>query len=481
LNPEFSVYLFYLLLYIALLIGLGAYYRRKSTDISGYLVAGRSQGTLNIMSTFMGSVLGSVAFIGFVGMGYATGINGWFFWTIPAGIFTLILVHVFGSAIKRTNLYTVPDVFAVRFGRNSALFTTIVQMIFIIPHIAITFIAMGAVTSTFFKISPDLGIIVGFFVITTYVFFGGFRAVIGTDKIQLSVVLLGLVLLFLFSLDNAGGIQKILENTPSGHWNPLGRSSLLDFFLIVLSIAPFYMIQQAHWQRIFASKDIGVAKKGFTIGIILITCIYALSFSIGIIARNFLPLDLHPDMVFPEAIATVFPSVVGGILLIGLLAAIMSSADTFIMSGSAVATKNIYQQYVSPRATEKQLFHVSRYAVMVVAVFGLIIALFGGGIIPTAILTLKICGSGLVFPFLALMFWRRATSKGIIAGMISGVLVTVLWEIVGNPLGMHAIPGYLASLISLIIVSLVTSHGADENTEPLYSMSKRKTGNGNDV
>jgi SSS family solute:Na+ symporter len=454
-------------------IGVGIYYRKRSNTTDGYLVAGRSQGTFSITSTMLGSVLGSVAFIGFVGLGYLSGVNGLFFWAIPAGLATLTLVFAFGRVIRRTGLYTVPDVFTLRFGKKAALVTTLVQMIFIIPHVAITFIAMGVVFSTFFDISTDLGVLIGFVVISIYVFFGGFHAVIGTDKVQLLVVLLGLVLLFAFSLNYAGGIETVLNNTPGEHWNPLGKSSLIDFLFLTLSIAPFYLIQQSHWQRIFASKDIKVVRKGFTIGVLLATCIFFGSFFIGIIARTYLPGGLHPDMVFAEALSTVFPVAIAGLLLIGLMAAIMSSADTFILSGAAVTTRNVYQQYLRPQATDSQMLQVSRYSVLLVATLGLGIALFGGGIIPTALLSMKIVGSGLVFPFLALMFWRRATLKGIISGMILGVLVTIIWEIADNPLGMQAIPGYIASLVAIIVVSLFTSHAPEEKVEALYFAPKK--------
>ncbi len=108
------------------------------------------------------------------------------------------------------------------------------------------------------------------------------------------------------------------------------------------------------------------------------------------------------------------------------------------------------------------------FSVLLISVVGLVIALFAEGIIPIYILSVKIVGAGLVFPFLALMFWRRATQKGIIAGMIAGVVVTIGWNMAGNPLVMQAVPGYLSSLVVMIVVSLLTSHAADEQVKALY-------------
>ena len=96
------------------------------------------------------------------------------------------------------------------------------------------------------------------------------------------------------------------------------------------------------------------------------------------------------------------------------------------------------------------------------------VALLAKGIIPVYILTVKIVGAGLVFLFLALMFWQRATQKGIIAGMIAGVVVTIGWHVAGNPFVMQAVPGYISSLVVMVLVSLLTSHAADEQVRALY-------------
>jgi SSS family solute:Na+ symporter len=150
----------------------------------------------------------------------------------------------------------------------------------------------------------------------------------------------------------------------------------------------------------------------------------------------------------------------------------MSGADSYIMSGSASVTRNIYQQYVHPDATDRQMLKASRLSVLLISVIGLVSALFAKGIIPFLILFTKIVGAGLVFPFLALMFWRRATQKGVTAGMITGVLVTVGWNIAGNPFVIQAVPGYLSSLVAIIVVSLLTSHAADEQVEALYPFGR---------
>ncbi len=208
-----------------------------------YLVAGRTQGFWSITGTMVATTCGAAAFLGFVGLGYSTGINGIFFVIIPATFFGILLAIIFGLVLRRTKLYTIPDAFALRFGKNAALIPAIIQtFLYAIPILAIQFIGIGAILSTFFGLSMGLGIAIGFVVVIVYVLFGGLPAVIGTDKVQAIILTLGLLLLFVFGLRYAGGLGTVLQNTPAEYWNPLGKSSTSDFLFLALTIGPFYMV-----------------------------------------------------------------------------------------------------------------------------------------------------------------------------------------------------------------------------------------------
>ncbi|MCK4245545.1 MAG: sodium:solute symporter family protein, partial [Candidatus Omnitrophica bacterium] len=109
---------------------------------------------------------------------------------------------------------------------------------------------------------------------------------------------------------------------------------------------------------------------------------------------------------------------------------------------------------------------VSRVSVILISVLGLIVALTGEGIIP--VLAIKTMGAVLVFSFLAFMFWKRATQKGIIASMVAGGVVTLVWHLAGNPVVIKAVAGYASALVALVVVSLLTSHSPDEQVKAAY-------------
>lgn len=463
------VYAVYFCVYIALIMGIGVYYGRKIKSADTYLIADWNVGFSSIVGTMIATACGAAAFIGFVGLGFVSGIQGIFFWVVPATVFSIVLAVGFGRVLRRLALYTIPDAFALRFGRNAAFIPSVSQIvIYVVPTLAVQYIGMGTIFTTFFGFDLRMGIFLGFAVIFPYTFLGGLPATIVTDKVQAVILTLGLGLLFFFGVYYAGGINNVYTVVPSHYWSPLGDTGVWSFLSLCFTVGPFYLVWQTTWQRIFAARDEETAVKGVSIGFLLSGIILCFSFFTGIAARGFLPLNTHPDLVFTEIISEVLPPVLGGLVVIGLAAAIMSGGDSFIMMGSASITRDIYQQYLRPHASKTQMLWVSRWSALFISVAALIVALGGRGIIPVYILAVKTVGAGLVFPFCALMFWRRATRKGVLASMVAGIVITLLWDMIGSPYVIEGVAGYVASLLVLVVVSFMTSHSPDEQVTAAY-------------
>lgn len=463
------LYTVYFCVYVALMMGIGVYYGRKIKSVDTYLIADWNVSFSNIVGTMIATACGAAAFIGFVGLGFVSGVQGIFFWVVPATAFSIVLAVVFGRVLRQLQQYTIPDAFALRFGRNAAFIPSISQIaIYVVPTLAIQYIGTGTIFTTFFGMELKTGIFLGFAVVFPYTFLGGLPATIVTDKIQAVILTVGLVLLFFFGVYYAGGPSEVSKVIPSYYWSPLGKTGLWSFLSLVFTVGPFYMVWQTTWQRIFAARDEKTAVNGVSVGFFLSGIILCFSFFVGIAARGFLPFDTHPDMVFTKVISEVFPPVLGGIVVVGLTAAIMSGGDSFIMMGSASVARDIYQQYFRPHATKPQMLWVSRWSTLFISVAALVIALVGRGIIPVYILAVKTVGAGLVFPFCALMFWRRATRKGVLASMVAGITVTLFWDVLGNPYIIEGVAGYVSSLLVLIAVSLLTSHSPDEQVKAAY-------------
>lgn len=200
---------------------------------------------------------------------------------------------------------------------------------------------------------------------------------------------------------------------------------------------------------------------------------------IGMAGRAFIPPEgMRPDAVFYTVLQEVLPPFLGGILAMGLMAAVVSGGDSFIMQGSSNLTRDIYNRYMNPEASSEQLLRISRWSATIIAVLGLLVSFAVTDIITLYSYALKWSGVALVIPFLAIMFWRRTTRAGIVWSMILALSVTVIWEVAGRPLGIsEALVGYVVMAVSLVSISLATSHSDNEQVVALWSedLQRRET------
>jgi SSS family solute:Na+ symporter len=229
-----------------------------------------------------------------------------------------------------------------------------------------------------------------------------------------------------------------------------------------------FLIWQSLWQRNYIAQSNGIAIWGVLIGLVFSCILLSLSFLIGISTLGFLEPGLRPMEVFTVSIKTIFPPTLGAMIIVGLVSAIMSGADSFIMMATASISRDIYQRYFRPDASSRQILFFSRLGVVGFSCLGLIIALTAQGIIPLLMLSFKTTGASLVMPFLALMFWKNSTRSGVIWGMVAGLLTTmVLYFYSGQSIWPSAW-GYACSLAVTIAVSILTAHADDEQVKALY-------------
>lgn len=467
MNPT-AIYAYALGAYFTLMILVGVYHLWKIETGDEYIIANWDVGYWQILGTTVATWSGAAVFMGFVGMGFESGLSGFFTWAVPGCALTILFVTLFGRKLRRLRLYTIPDLFALRFGRNAALIPALYQIfVYTIPALAIQFIGLGIAFRFFFGLELQWGILMSFALITLYTLLGGLPSTILTDSIQSALIILALILMFVFSLHYAGGMERVLDITPDYFWSPAGRDGWSGLGL-ALTVGPFYMVWQTTWQKVYASRNERTAVIGVNWGFVVCLFIGLLSFMIGILSRGFVPLDTPPDLIFTTAVSRVFPPYLGAFVVVGLAAAIMSGADSFTMMGSASMARDIYQQFFKPRATRREMLTVARCSVVLMSVAAVVLALNAQGIINVYSLVLRIYGAGMVPPVLALLFWKKTTRSGVQAGMISGGLVTFLWHIAGPDFIMDAVAGYGISLFSTVLVSLLSRHAPDEQVRALF-------------
>ncbi|MYL34349.1 sodium:solute symporter family protein [Pontibacillus yanchengensis] len=463
-----GTYAIYFFIYFGFLFGMGIYYFFKVKSADDYLIAGWNMGFWSIVGTIISTFCGAAVFIGWVGMGFSVGMSGFFKFALPAYVFSLVLVLLFAKPLRRQRLYTLADLFSERFGSKLGIFPSVLSaFIYSVPTLALQIVGMSTVFKWAFGIDAVWGIFISFALILAFTILGGLPATIITDAVQAVILVIGIVLLFGASVNFGGGFEQILSNTPSEYLTPLGNAGLSGVLLFALSVGPFYIIWQSTWQRIFASKSEKIAKSAGVTALLIAMVVSIFPYAIGVIARQYVPQGMNQDEIFSYVTVDMLPPAIGGIILIGLLSALMTGADSFILQGSSNLTQDLYNRLMKPDASKKELMVASRVSVVIISVLGLILSYMITDIITIYQWALRLSAVTLVLPFLAVMFWRKVTKRAVFISMLSSAIITTIWPLLG--IGWNqTIVGFLISLVTLVGISLMTEHSETEKVKAVY-------------
>lgn len=445
---------------------------RRIKTADDYVMANFSLGFFPICGTVIATVTGSAALIGSAGKGFEMGVP-YIITTISFVFFTIVATIILGPTIRKLKLYTIPDLFMRRFGKASALIPAlIIGFLYMTPTFGMQLVGMSSILSSAVDLPIVWGIMIGFVISVIFTLMGGMFSVAWTDTIQTIVILVGVILMFFFGLHYDGGWDVVKQDTPDHIFNffSIGGIELINWFLV---FGPFYVVWQTTWQRISAARTTKVGVTSVVIGFIISGVIATLALFVGIMALQSLPSNTHPDLVYTQFMTEVFPPSIGGLFMVSLLAALLTGATSFLLSGAINISRDIYQGWIAPNAEDAKVLKAARLSVAGMAILGLLVALFIHDIIQIYQFALSFTAVTLFMPVLAAMFWERATKKGVVTSIIGSLIVSFVWNLSGNPFGLHEIaPGLVVSFLLLVGVSLFTEHSEEEEVTSYYSELK---------
>jgi SSS family solute:Na+ symporter len=450
------------------MFAIGFYYFFKVKTSDDYLIAGWNMGFWSITGTIISTCAGAAVFIGWVGMGFSVGISGFLKFALPSVIFSMLLIYFFSKPLRRQRLYTLADLFSERFGDRVGLIPSIFSaFIYSVPTTALQIVGMATLFTTVFGLGYNGSILLAFALILGFTILGGLVATIVTDALQSVIVIVGIVVLFFAAISYAGGPSQIIANSPPDHLTLFGADGLGGVLTFALTVGPFYLVWQSTWQRIFASRTEEIAIRAGLVGFAIFGVVALLPYLIGLSAVQFVPEGMRPDLIFSYLTVELLPPYLGGIVVIGLLSALMTGADSFILQGSSNLAEDFYRRLINPAATEAQKMRAARLSVVIISVLSLAVAFAMTDIISAYQWALRLSSTVLVIPFLAVMFWARATAAGCSASMIAAIIVTIAWPLTGSAID-PVFPGMLVSLLVLVGVSLATRHSSKECPRAVY-------------
>lgn len=468
-------YIVWLAVFLIGILLLGLVYSRKVETADQYIMADFSLGPFAIIGSVAATVLGSAAIIGSAGKGFDVG-TAWIFSKTFAPM-SILLAVVLGTTIRKLKLYTVPDLFVRRFGRATALIPAlIIALLYMTPTFGMQLVAMGSILSTIAHVPEIWGMALGFVICVSFTLLGGMPSVAWTDAVQSVLIVAGAFVLLYCGVQYAGGMQHVIAQTPREYLDPIGGAmSTKDILKYVFIFGPFYLVWQTTWQRLTAARTPRVAVWSVSIGMVVAATISLVSIAIGIVARQVIPADTDADLVYTAFLTTVTTPALGGFLMVSLFAAVLTGATSFLLSGATNISKDIYQGWIAPEASDEAVLRASRWAVGGMAVIGFVIAVCIADIIQIYTYALSLSAITLVMPVMAAMFWQRATKAGVMTSIIVSLIFGLAWNLAGRPFGIHEIlPGLLVSFVTLVAVSLLTRHAAEEDVTAYYFAFRRQ-------
>lgn len=460
----YQLFLLLLTLYIGFLLATGIYFSKRQKTLTDFWLAGKDAGVLSIGFSAAASWLTAGALLAVIGFFLLLGMGSiWGF--VAPNIFALLIIGLLVKKIKNLPAITQPELLELRYGSflrlPVALIITIVMILFAVADIK----GFAMVLQIFYGVSSVHAALIVGLAVAVYVSLGGLSAVIATDIIQFLclaffILVMAVMVISGASAESALPAAELFTTMPDSWWNPLsiGIPMVLIFFL---AIVPGWISEQDPWQRVWAAKDEQSARNGMFFGSLLVALVFG-GCAVIAVGLN----TIYPEIAalgFPVGMAKAEPALLNYIMqsgfsnlavalcAIALATAAMSCADTFATSGASCIARDIYQRYLHPAATMKEMQFVNRLSVLAIILMATIGSFFIHSIIDAIHIATFIASASYFFVLMGGLYWKRATSAGAAASLCAGFCLQVGLVLIDLVKTAPLAPPYLESLHPLLM------------------------------
>jgi len=474
-----SVITIVFLVYLAVLMGMALWSRKETHTMSGYFIAGKKLPPWVVAFSTNATGESGWLLLGLTGMGYAVGAQA--FWVVAGEVVGIALAWLLLSRrIKRmadaSDSITVPDLLAARFDDSRQLLRKVSVLIILVmvgAYVAAQMVATGKAFDGFTGLDYSTGVLVGASVIILYTLVGGYKAVAWTDLFQGILMLLGLIIVPLIAIDAAGGwaaVVSVLESQDPGlltPWGPEGKSTIaiVGIFSFLAVGLPFIGVPQL-MVRFMSARSEQSLVPAMAISVVVILLFDLGAVLTGMAGRALFPGLEDPEGILPLISTSLLHPVLGGIMMVVVLAAIMSTVDSLLILASSAVVRDYWQQIRGSNLTDRALANRGKWVTVFIGLIGIAFALHQTPLIFWFVL-FAWSGLGAAFgPVLLCAAWYRGTTlEGALAGMLGGFFTTVVWVLWLKPYFfdlLEVVPGFLVGLALTIIVSKMTAKRGSE-------------------
>ena len=474
------------------MIMIGVMYAKKNNSSSDFFLGGRKVGPWMTALSAEASDMSGWLLMGLPGLAYLGGMKEAFWTALGLVIGTYLNWLIVAKPLRKCTIafgdsITIPEFLTNRFKDKSKVLST-VSVIFIILFFTIYtasgFVACAKLFNSVFGLPYHVGLVLGTIVILLYTVLGGYLAVCATDFIQGTLMFVACIVAAAVMVVVLGGPGNAMESVAafsqraiSGEFGEAMKEKFLanqNFGIVPIISAlawglgyfgmPHILVR---FMGIRSNKEVALSRRIATVWVVIA---FIGTLIVGSLGTVYLPEILSPsaaETVFSATIQKMFPAFIGGIFLCAILAAAMSTADSQLLVASSAFSQDIFKGLIKKDATTKEVLSISRIAVFIIAAVAFVLSLDENSSI-FGLVSYAWAGFGATFGPLVLLalFWKGATAKGAIAGLIGGGVTVVAWHnipaTVAPIFGVYEIlPAFIVCLVLAVVVSLL-----DKNKDP---------------
>jgi len=477
------IYLWTIVLYLALLIGVSYYRSRSVATQDDFMVAGRSVSTLFLVGTLVCTWIGSGSLFAGAGRAFRHGFSA--LWMSAGAWVGIAVVYFLAPRVRRIAQYTVPDILEIRYSPAARLLGTVAIIIAYLTIASYQFIGGGRLLHVVTGIEPRYGQAIVCGLVVVFIALAGMKSIVTLDLVNGILITLGILVAAPLALGVAGGWSGLTTTLPETHFTTFGDLGYLPAFGLFLPTFLLLLGESGMYQKFMSAKDESSAKKavlGMIAGVILVETVLVATavFGAGIYWNDASfraggGFDLRAtETILLEVARHQLPTAAGMMLLAGALAIIFSTATTFLIVPSTNLTRDVYQRFVKPDAEQSSVIGFQRWMILGLAVVSFLITNLFPSILDMALYAYTMVGAAVTPALLAAFLWRRVTPKAGTFSVAAGMVATLVFGIL-NQTGLVELsydyiiyPAGAASILSLVVVSYLTPPSSEEQWRPFW-------------
>ncbi len=484
--------------YLLAMLGVGFWFAKKNNSVDDFYLGGRKLGPFVTAMSAEASDMSSWLLMGLPGVAYLTGLAEASWTAIGLAVGTYLNWLIVARRIRRYSNHldaiTVPQFFSKRWGDDKNLLSAIaavVIIIFFIPYLASGFSACGKLFASLFGVEYITAMIISAAVIVIYTVLGGFLAASFTDLIQSIIMTVALVAVLGFGVSTAGGMDAVMDNARSltgylslvqihdpttGGANPYSLLTICS--LLAWGLGYFGMPHiLLRFMAIEEEKKLTLSRRVATIWVVISM---GVAIFIGVVGNGMTKAGAMEQLPDAETIVVqvanlisnhgMIAALIAGVILAGILAATMSTADSQLLAASSSVSQNLFAEFFKVKFSGKQGMLVARGTMIVVSLIAAFLARDPNSSV-FRVVSFAWAGFGAAFGPVVLfaLFWRRSNRWGALAGMVSGGVMVFVWKYLIAPMGgawaiYELLPAFVVACIAIVTVSLATEQPDEKIT-----------------